>query len=374
LNKFQEFIHRFARGRSARAAVFIDFENLSLALQSGSERTAPDLSGILDLAKTFAREGGVDPVRAYADWSYFAQQRSILDNEGVQTVQADAQPVHGKNSTDILMAVDMIDLMHREPSIGAFILVTGDSDFTPVAARLRQHRRRVVGVGVRGAVSKKLIEACDEFHLYTDLLSGEEAEAQPTSSEHQAEETLPPRAVPMQETVQKVSESKSVYQPDNFDSESSSSDPADLLGMKDGVKLPSARIRELLPRAAEAWRSIHPEHASEMRKALSMRHRGMISAQEAATLANLLRALGGYGAEPGASWLTIESLKDGELAYDILLAAARRTLGDDARSAAGGLTGIAEIITGEQHDSRELHMRMSRGDKALEAFQREHGQ
>jgi uncharacterized LabA/DUF88 family protein len=361
LSRFADFLSNLTGGVRRGAAVFIDFENLALALREGSGGTAPELAGILTLARQLASSGRIEPVRAYADWTHFENHRDTLDRAGVQTVQADASPVHGKNSTDIRMAVDMIDLMHAQPKLSAFVLVTGDSDFTPVVERLRQRRRRVIGVGVRGSVSRKLIDACDQFHYHSDLLS-EEAGVEPAAD---AGAKAPPRpasapaargdAEPAREKPAETAEPPDTGQP-----------PRAELGLEEGATLPSSRLKELIPLAAESWRSVQPRYVSEMRKALSLRHRGKISAQEAAILANLLHATGGYGGAERPGWLVREESRSGESAFDLLLAAARRTLREDGSGGANEPLRIALLITGERLNGREVHMRMARGDRWLD--------
>lgn len=331
-------------GSRKGVAVFFDYENFALAFRTRSAGKRPDLAAVMEHARSLSPRRRVDAAFAYADWSHFEADKQEIERERITPVQVNALPVHGKNATDIQMAVDMIDRMHDYTGISTYLLVTGDSDFAPVAQRLRDHGHRVVGIGVQGSVSARLRDACDEFLDYENLLASRDSSAtKPARRPKRPQPKRTPR--------------KSAF----------SSSARETLKLADGYAIPAQRLIELLPLASEACESARPQHISEMRKALSLRFPGKMSAQETATLANLLFAVGAFGGKSGG-WLRSEQLRDGQFAFDLLLAVARDTLSESEKQELGGLPQMVQLITGEQVDPRELEMRLSRGKQALAEF------
>lgn len=328
--------------RRTSVALFIDYENLALAYRSGGSKQPPDLGVVIEFARSMKPGTTISHAFAYADWGHFSEHKAPLEELSIEQVQVTAQPVHGKNATDILMAVDMIDMMHRHPDIGTYLLVTGDSDFAPVVSRLRDRGKRVVGVGVKGSVSGRLRTVCDSFHEYEQLYVEKpepirQRQSKPVKSSSPAKK----REAPTGDATAKARER---------------------LRLVDGYVIGTKRLLEILPLAAETVRETQAQHVAELRKGISRRYPGKISAQETATLAALLYAVGAYGSSGG--WIEHVSA-DGQLAFDLLLASARDTLTERERSGLSGVGEMVELITGENIDHRELQMRLSRGKKAL---------
>jgi uncharacterized LabA/DUF88 family protein len=151
-----------------RIALFLDYENLALGARE-------HLGGPFDfrpIADALAERGRVVARRAYADWSYFDEDRRTLTRSHVELIEIPQRMgTSRKNAADIKMAVDAMEMAFERDYISTFVLCTGDSDFTPLVHKLRELNKRVIGVGVEESTSALLPPACDEF-LYYDRLEG----------------------------------------------------------------------------------------------------------------------------------------------------------------------------------------------------------
>ncbi|MCO5171394.1 MAG: NYN domain-containing protein [Planctomycetes bacterium] len=146
-----------------RIALLMDFENIVLGLPSSAKfRPKAILSRVLDLGKVVIK-------RAYADWSRYDNHKVKLHELGFDLLEIPKRAMTGKNAADIRMVVDAMDVVISKEHVDTFALVTGDSDFTPLAAKLRELDKRVIGIGVKDSTSKLLIDACDEFIFYDEL-------------------------------------------------------------------------------------------------------------------------------------------------------------------------------------------------------------
>jgi len=154
-----------------RIAVFLDYENLALGARDHLGGMVFDLRPVAD---ALAERGRVVVRRAYADWSYFDEDRRMLTRLHVELIDIPQRMgASRKNAADIKMAVDAMELAFERDYISTFVLCTGDSDFTPLVHKLRELNRRVIGVGVEKTTSALLPPACDEF-LFYDRLEGVE--------------------------------------------------------------------------------------------------------------------------------------------------------------------------------------------------------
>ncbi len=158
-----------------RIALFLDYENLAIGARDGLGVALFDFAPIAD---ALAERGRVVTRRAYADWSYFSEDRRVLARAQVELIEI-PQRIGGsrKNAADIKMAVDAIELAYERGFITTFAICTGDSDFTPLVHKLRELDKRVIGIGVQSSTSALLPPACDEF-LFYDRLPGVEAARQ----------------------------------------------------------------------------------------------------------------------------------------------------------------------------------------------------
>ena len=151
-----------------RIAVFLDYENLAIGARENL-RTTFDFAPVAD---ALAERGRVITRKAYADWSYFDEDRRMLTRHQVELIDI-PQKMGGarKNAADIKMAIDAVELALDREYISTFVICTGDSDLSPLVQKLRELDRSVIGVGVRQSTSKLLPPACDEFMFYDNLLA-----------------------------------------------------------------------------------------------------------------------------------------------------------------------------------------------------------
>ncbi len=147
-------------------AVFVDFENLALG--------AEDLKGgrfdIELVLKRLLEKGRIVAKRAYCDWTRYRQFMQEFHQHGFEMIDIPQTKMSGKNSADIRMVVDALDLCYAKAHIDAFALLTGDSDFSPLVSKLKENDKRVIGCGVRNSTSNLLASSCDEFIFYDDLV------------------------------------------------------------------------------------------------------------------------------------------------------------------------------------------------------------
>ena len=146
-------------------AVFIDFENLVLGLKDRHERFNFDL-----VLSRLLERGYIIVKRAYADWRRFAPYTDSLHEAAVELIEVPARRMTGKNSADIRLCVDALDLSYSKPHIDTFVILSGDSDFSPLVSKLRENNKHVIGVGTRGSTSTLLRDNCDEFIYYEELV------------------------------------------------------------------------------------------------------------------------------------------------------------------------------------------------------------
>jgi len=150
-----------------RIALFLDYENLAIGAREDLGGVRFDLK---PLADALAERGRVVVRRAYADWSYFDEDRRMLTTHHVELIEIPQRlGTVRKNAADIKMAVDAVELCFERDYITTFVICTGDSDFTPLVGKLRELNRRVIGVGLQASTSRLLPPACDEFLFYERL-------------------------------------------------------------------------------------------------------------------------------------------------------------------------------------------------------------
>jgi uncharacterized LabA/DUF88 family protein len=148
-------------------AVFIDFENIALGLRDSS---APfDVRRLLD---RLLEKGKVIVKVAYADWHRFRDYTTGLHENGIELIEIPRRSTTGKNSADIRLVVDAMDLSWSKEHIDTFVIVSGDSDFSPLVAKLKENGKHVIGLGMKASTSPLLANGCDEFIYYEDLEHG----------------------------------------------------------------------------------------------------------------------------------------------------------------------------------------------------------
>jgi uncharacterized LabA/DUF88 family protein len=147
-------------------AVLIDFENIAAGVDK-EKLGKVDIAAILRRLKV---RGRIVTARSYADWGRFAKFKQPLLEQGVTMVELTSHGRNDKNRADIALVVDAMELAFTRDYIDTFVIISGDSDFTPLALRLKELNKRVIGVGTRGSTSKLLVQATDEFIFYNSLI------------------------------------------------------------------------------------------------------------------------------------------------------------------------------------------------------------
>jgi uncharacterized protein (TIGR00288 family) len=154
-------------------AVFVDFENLAIGvrdMKQGKFRIELILKRLLE-------KGRIVFKRAYCDWSHYQDAVREFHSQGVELIDIPQTKMSGKNSADIRMVVDALDLCYSKGHIDIFALVSGDSDFSPLVSKLKENNKRVIGCGVKSSTSDLLVANSDEFIYYDDLIRTATAKA-----------------------------------------------------------------------------------------------------------------------------------------------------------------------------------------------------
>ncbi|MBT6155196.1 MAG: NYN domain-containing protein [Planctomycetaceae bacterium] len=147
-------------------AVFVDFENLAIGVK---DMKSGDFQIQLVL-KRLLEKGRLVYKRAYCDWSNYRRDVKKFHAQGIELIDIPQSKMSGKNSADIRMVVDALDLCYLKEHIDVFALISGDSDFSPLVSKLKENDRRVIGCGVKSSTSDLLVANCDEFIYYDDLI------------------------------------------------------------------------------------------------------------------------------------------------------------------------------------------------------------
>ena len=149
-----------------KLALFIDIDNVIIGLrESGHPKFDVKLllSRLLDKGKIVIK-------KAYADWSRYAEYKRAFHESAFELIDIPQHKMTGKNSADIRLVVDAMDLASNKEHITTFVIGSGDSDFSPLVSKLKENNKTVLGFGVKGSTSELLIENCDEFIYYEDLV------------------------------------------------------------------------------------------------------------------------------------------------------------------------------------------------------------
>jgi uncharacterized protein (TIGR00288 family) len=154
----------------ASLAVFCDFENIALGVRE-AKYAQFDMEKVLErlLAK-----GSIVVKKAYCDWDRYKEFKATMHAASFELIEIPHVRQSGKNSADIRMVVDALDLCYTKEHVDTFVIVSGDSDFSPLVSKLRENAKTVIGVGVKNSSSDLLINNCDEFIYYDDLVRQDE--------------------------------------------------------------------------------------------------------------------------------------------------------------------------------------------------------
>jgi uncharacterized protein (TIGR00288 family) len=147
-------------------AVFCDFENVALGVRDA--RVAQfDINKVLE---RLLLKGSIVVKKAYCDWERYKEFKAAMHEAAFELIEIPHVRQSGKNSADIRMVVDALDLCYTKSHVDTFVIVSGDSDFSPLVSKLRENNKNVIGVGVKNSSSDLLIANCDEFIYYDDLV------------------------------------------------------------------------------------------------------------------------------------------------------------------------------------------------------------
>ena len=146
-------------------AVFIDFENLALGFRGKKDKRFE----IQKVLERLVEKGKIIVKKAYADWADFSEYKRPLHEAAIELIEIPKRSVSGKNSADIRLCVDSLDLCYSKEHIDTFVIVSGDSDFSPLVSKLKENGKHVIGLGMKESSSHLLINNCDEFIYYEDL-------------------------------------------------------------------------------------------------------------------------------------------------------------------------------------------------------------
>jgi len=151
-------------------AVFCDFENVALGVRD-AKYARFDIGKVLE---KLLLKGSIVVKKAYCDWERYKEFKAPMHEASFELIEIPHVRMSGKNSADIRMVVDALDLCYTKNHVDTFVIVSGDSDFSPLVSKLRENNKLVIGVGVKSSTSDLLIANCDEFIYYDDLVRKEE--------------------------------------------------------------------------------------------------------------------------------------------------------------------------------------------------------
>ncbi len=147
-------------------ALFCDFENVALGVRD-EKYTAFDIQKVLE---RLLLKGNIVVKKAYCDWERYKEFKAPMHEAAFELIEIPHVRQSGKNSADIRMVVDALDLCYTKSHVDTFVIISGDSDFSPLVSKLRENNKAVIGVGVKSSTSDLLIANCDEFIFYDDLV------------------------------------------------------------------------------------------------------------------------------------------------------------------------------------------------------------
>jgi uncharacterized protein (TIGR00288 family) len=147
-------------------AVFCDFENVALGVRDANYEKF-DIKPVLE---RLLLKGSIVVKKAYCDWDRYKGFKATMHEANFELIEIPHVRQSGKNSADIRMVVDALDLCYTKAHVDTFVIISGDSDFSPLVSKLRENAKRVIGVGVKNSTSDLLVANCDEFIFYDDLV------------------------------------------------------------------------------------------------------------------------------------------------------------------------------------------------------------
>src|SRR2546425_8750168 len=165
-----------ASSDTANMALFCDFENVALGVRD-AKYAKFDINKVLE---RLLLKGSIVLKKAYCDWERYKEFKSDMHEASFELIEIPHVRMSGKNSADIRMVVDALDLCYTKSHVDTFVIISGDSDFSPLVSKLRENDKTVIGVGVKESTSDLFISNCDEFIYYDDLVRVEPAKQRPS--------------------------------------------------------------------------------------------------------------------------------------------------------------------------------------------------
>ncbi|WP_018078169.1 NYN domain-containing protein [Thiobacillus denitrificans] len=179
-------------------ALFCDFENVALGVRDAKYEKF-DIKPVLE---RLLLKGSIVVKKAYCDWDRYKAFKATMHEANFELIEIPHVRQSGKNSADIRLVVDALDLCYTKSHVNTFVIISGDSDFSPLVSKLRENDKKVIGVGVKQSTSDLLIANCDEFIFYDDLVR----ESQRAAAQHATRETPPAAKRPPEEEKRRKEE------------------------------------------------------------------------------------------------------------------------------------------------------------------------
>jgi uncharacterized protein (TIGR00288 family) len=154
------------KSQTHNMALFCDFENVALGVRD-AKYAAFDMQKVLE---RLLLKGNIVVKKAYCDWERYKEFKGSMHEAAFELIEIPHVRLSGKNSADIRMVVDALDLCYTKSHVDIFVIISGDSDFSPLVSKLRENNKIVIGVGVKDSTSDLLMSNCDEFIFYDDLI------------------------------------------------------------------------------------------------------------------------------------------------------------------------------------------------------------
>ena len=156
-------------------ALFCDFENIALGVRD-EKNTVFDINWVLERLLV---KGSIVVKKAYCDWGRYKEFKATMHEASFELIDIPHVRQSGKNSADIRMVVDALDLCYTKLHVNTFVIISGDSDFSPLVSKLRENAKTVIGVGVKNSTSDLLVKNCDDFIFYDDIVRQQKQKKKP---------------------------------------------------------------------------------------------------------------------------------------------------------------------------------------------------
>ncbi|MGN6389998.1 MAG: NYN domain-containing protein [Burkholderiaceae bacterium] len=194
-------------------ALFCDFENIALGVRD-AQYAQFDIRRVLE---RLLLKGSIVVKKAYCDWERYKDFKVPMHEASFELIEIPHVRQSGKNSADIRMVVDALDLCYTKSHVDAFVIISGDSDFSPLVSKLRENNKTVIGIGVRDSTSDLLAANCDEFIFYDDLVRERRVKRRPAEKKPAAKPAAPAKAAPAKGAEEKAGDEDRDRRQEAFD-------------------------------------------------------------------------------------------------------------------------------------------------------------